>query len=729
MKFKNYRQHDIMDCGPTCLKMVAQYYGKTLTLETLRTKTKLSRNGVSLHSISEAAEEIGFSSSGAIITFNQLREEVPLPVIAHWRQSHFVVVYKITSTNVYVSDPARGNKIYRKQEFLKLWGSSKEGNEPMGIVLVLEPTPAFYHLENEKDISSKLGFKYLYSYMRRYKKEIFFVLLAIGLSSLLQFIFPFLTQTIVDTGIANKDIGLVGVILLAQFALLVGRFFVEFIRSWFLLFVNSRINVSILSDFLIKLMKLPLSYFDTKMSGDILQRMNDHRRIQDFLTGPALEIAFSIVTILVLSITLFVYSKLIFLIFLVSSCLYTIWTLYLLGRRTKLDHKRFELNSQNQTETLQIINGIQEIKLNNSERKKRWVWEKIQSKLFKLNIESLRYNQVQQSGAFLVNEGKNLLITYISATNVIQGTFTLGMMLAIQAIVGQLNGPITLLITLIQNFHDTKLSLERLNEVHKMKDEEPFDNNFITEYPESRNITISNLSFAYPGTNEPVLSKLNIELPEGKTTAIVGASGSGKTTLLKLLLKFYENYDGGISLGNVELAKVSPGFWRSKCGTVMQDGFIFSDTIANNIAVSDDELSPDKLSYAIRMANIREFIDTLPLGANTKIGTEGMGISQGQKQRILIARAVYKDPDFIFFDEATNALDANNESIIIHNMEKFFKKKTVVVVAHRLSTVKNADQIIVLDRGRIVEHGNHEELIKSKSNYYTLVKNQLELGM
>jgi ATP-binding cassette subfamily B protein len=717
-----------MDCGPTCLKMIAAYYGKTLTLDTLRKKTRISRNGVTLHSISEAAEDIGFNTTGAIVTFDQLHSEVPLPAIGHWRQNHFVVIYKVTANKIYISDPAQGNKTYTKNEFQKMWATQSDNNELMGIVLILEPTSKFEELDSEKDVSGKMGFLYLWKYIRRYRKEIFYIFIAIFLSSAFQFLFPFLTQSIVDTGIMNKDIGFVGIVLLAQFFLLLGRFSVEFVRGWLLLFVNSRVNVLVLSDFLAKLLRLPLSYFDTKVSGDILQRMSDYRRIQDFLSGPSIEVFFSLITILVLGFTLFIYNKLIFLVFIFASVLYTAWTLILLKQRTSLDLKRFELNSQNQTETLQIINGIHDIKLNNGEKVKRWRWEKIQAKLFRLNIDSLRYQQMQQSGAFLINEGKNLLITYIAASSVIENKFTLGVMLAIQAIVGQLNGPIILVINLIQSYHDTRLSLQRLNEIHTVKDEEPADGHLISEYPENKTLHIHDLSFTYPGTDEAVLDGISLDIPEGKTTAIVGASGSGKTTLLKLLLKFYDNYDGEIGFDGYSLKDISPHFWRSKCGTVMQDGFIFSDTIANNIAVSDDQVEWNKLNYAIMIANIKEFVDTLPLGVSTRIGAEGMGISQGQRQRILIARAIYKNPDFLFFDEATNSLDANNEVVIIKNLELALKNKTVVIVAHRLSTVKNADQIIVLDKGRIVETGTHLELTSQRGTYYTLVKNQLELG-
>ncbi len=729
MGFKNYMQFDMMDCGPTCLKMISKHYGKTLSLDTLRNKTKISKNGVSLFSISEAAEEIGFNSSGAIVSFEQLKNEVTMPAILHWTQNHFVVVYKIRRNKVYISDPGQGNKVYTKQEFLKYWASIDENGDKFGIVLLLEPTPQFYELDNEKEDESSEGLFFLLKYFYKYRKELTYVFFAIGISSVLQFSFPFLTQAIVDRGIASNSSSIVFTILMAQFVLLLGRLFIEYMRTWFLLFINSRINVSILSDYLIKLMKLPVSYFDTRRSGDILQRMNDHQRIQDFLTGPAIELVFSVVTIAVLGTTLLFYNATIFTVFAISSVLYTGWTFYLLRYNTVLNFRRFELGAQNQTEILQIINGIQDIKLYNSEKEKRWTWEKIQSKHFKLNIEYLKYTQIQQSGAFLINEGKNLLITFIAAISVINGQFTLGMMLAVQAIVGQLNGPISLIINLIQRYHDTKLSLERLTEIRGMDDEEPNDPETIHAVPNEKSITLRNLMFSYPGTDEAVLKNISFDIPAGKTTAIVGASGSGKTTLIKLLLKFYESYNGQIMIGgNAPLSKISPKAWRKECGTVMQESYIFSDTIANNISLGEEATDYERLGYAIHIANIGQFIESLPLGVETKIGSEGIGISQGQKQRILIARAVYKDPEFIFFDEATNALDASNESIIIKNLDQFFVNRTVVVVAHRLSTVKNAHKIIVLGNGEIIESGTHQELTQRRGNYFRLVKDQLELG-
>lgn len=729
MGFKNFLQYDAMDCGPTCLKMISHHYGKTLGLNRLRELTKISRNGVSLFSISEAAEKIGFKASGAIVTFDQLRKEVELPIIIHWSQNHFMVLYKVTRNKVYVSDPANGNTSYTKQEFMKHWASVEDDNFNGGVILMLEPTPFFYEMEEDREESSIAGLQFLGRYFRKYKKEISYVFIAIAMSSALQFTFPFLTQAIVDKGINSGSANIIMIILMAQFFLLLGRLFIEYIRSWFLLFINSRINVSILSDYLIKLMKLPISYFDTRRPGDILQRMNDHQKIQDFLTGPAIELVFSIVTVFVLGTTLLIYNKTIFFTFFIASILYISWTVYLLRYNTVLNFKRFELGAQNQTQTLQIINGIQDIKLNNSEKNKRWVWEKVQAKLFKLNIKYLKYSQVQTSGSFFINESKNLLITYIAAVSVVNGQFTIGMMLAIQAIVGQLNGPISLLISLIVTWHDTKLSLERLDEIRQMEDEESDKKPNLKEFGEDKSIYFKNVSFTYPGTDEAVIKNLSISIPEGKTTAIVGASGSGKTTLIKLFLKYYENYAGSISVGNIPLSNISPTFWRRRCGVVMQDSFIFSDSIANNITLSDTDVNHQMLNFAIDYANIADFIGSLPLGVGTKIGAEGVGISEGQKQRILIARAIYKQPRYMFFDEATNSLDASNESIIVRNLEEFYQNRTVVVVAHRLSTVRNADNILVMKDGEIIESGSHDELILKKGTYLSLIKNQLELGV
>lgn len=728
MSFKHYLQYDTMDCGPTCLKMVARYYGRILSIDTLREKTGLNKNGVSLFNISEAAEKIGFTPNGVIVTLEQLKNEVTLPAILHWTQNHFVVLYKISRSTVYIADPGQGKKEYSRQEFLKHWVSVQDKDINAGVVLILEPNATFYETKDDPHQKETGSIGFLMKYYRRYKRDLFYVALAISISSFLQFFFPFLTQAIVDKGIIPKNSSIVVILLVAQLVLLAGRLFIEYIRSWFLLFINSRINISILSDYIIKLMRLPVSYFDTRRTGDILQRINDHQRIQDFMTGAALEMIFSIATVVVLSITLLFYSVAIFAVFFIASSLYIAWTLYLLRYNKSLNYKRFELGAQNQTQTLQIINGIQDIKLYNGERSKRWGWEKVQAKLFKLNIKYLKFNQIQQSGSFILNEGKNIVITFFAAMNVINGSFTLGMMLAVQAIVGQLNGPISLLINLIQQWSNTKLSLNRLNEIHNLQDEEPNNDQSITSLGHWNTINVEHLNFAYPGSQELVLNEVSLRICRGKTTAIVGSSGSGKTTLIKLLLKFYESYEGCISIGLRSMKEISPKVWRNQCGAVMQENFIFSDSIARNITLGEEVIDYQKLNSAIESASLKEFIDSMPLGYNTLIGAEGIGVSQGQRQRILIARAIYKSPEIIFFDEATNALDATNETAIVRNLERFLHGKTAVIVAHRLNTVKNADNIIVLEKGKVVEMGTHQELVKSKGNYFRLVKDQLELA-
>ncbi len=725
--FSHYKQLDQMDCGPTCLRMVAKHHGRKYTLESLRKKSGINREGVSLLGISEAAENIGFRTVGVKLTPEQLFKEAPLPCIVYWNQQHFVVVYKVKGDKVYIADPAVGKVVYSKKEFLKNWLNSKIDSQDNGIVLLLYTTPKFFEQRHEK--KDRLDFTRLIEYLKPYKNLLGQLALGLGVGSILQLIFPFLTQSIVDIGINTRDLNFIYIILIAQIMLFVGRTGVEFIRSWILLHMSTRINISILSDFLIKLMKLPMPYFDAKMTGDIMQRMEDHVRIQNFLTGQTLSTLFSFVNLLVFAVVLAYYNMLIFTVFLMSSILYIGWVLLFLKKRAELDHKRFGISSGDQSNVIQLIQGMQEIKLTNSEKQKRWEWERFQAKLFHYRVKNLSLNQYQQAGAFFINEGKNIGITFLAAVAVVNGQLTLGAMMAIQYIIGQLNSPIQQIIGFVQSTQDAHLSLERLNEIHKQEDEEPDNKSFVYELPAKKSIEVSNLSFTYPGAgNEPVLNDIHLSIPEGKTTAIVGMSGSGKTTLLKLLLKFYPLDNGDIRIGSTNLDLISHRIWRKNCGVVMQDGFIFSDNIARNIAVGEEQPDMVKLKHAVKVANIHEFIDSLPLGFNTKIGPEGNGISQGQRQRMLIARAVYKNPEYIFFDEATNALDANNEKVIMENLHKFFENRTVVVVAHRLSTVKKADNIVVLDEGKIIEEGTHQELTYAKGAYFELVRNQLELG-
>lgn len=730
-KFPFYPQNNTADCGPTCIKMVAKYYNKETNISTLHNAVSQSKDGSTLLGIARGSEALGFKTLAVKINYDQLLE-APLPAIVHWSQNHYVVVTpNTTKKKIQVADPGMGIITYSREEFCKNWISAKDGSsgEALGIALLIEPTPAFYEIDENEKIRNKLGWNRLFGYLKQHKKYIVQICLAICIASSLQLAFPFLTQSIVDVGINTNNLPFIYLVLIAQLVLFFSRMIVEFLRSRLLLYISTHINASLLSDFWIKLMKLPMSFFDTKMTGDIIQRLGDHRRIEGFLTGPTLNVLFSIFNLVLFSIVLLQYNKAIFFIFGIGSILYLFWIKLFLKFRRQLDFKRFAIASKENTATMQLIYGMQEIKLNGAEQSKRWEWENIQAQLFKISFKGLSLSQYQQAGVFFINEGKNILITFLVAKSVLDGQLTLGAMMAIQYIIGQLNSPVEQLIGFVQSAQDARISLERLNEIHELEEEEPSEKSFITQLPDDKSIQVSDLSYTYPGAgNEPVLKDINFLIPEGKITAIVGMSGSGKTTLLKLLLKFYDNYKGEIKVGESNLRYISPRFWRKQCGSVTQDGYIFNDSIAKNIAVSEDVPDFNKLLQACKVSNILPFIESLPLGFNTKIGAEGNGISAGQKQRILIARAVYKNPTFLFFDEATNALDANNERTIIENLNEFFTGKTVIVVAHRLSTVKNADNIIVLNSGQITEQGTHDELARKKGEYYQLVKNQLELA-
>ncbi|WP_342647326.1 peptidase domain-containing ABC transporter [Mucilaginibacter sp. CSA2-8R] len=721
-KFPFFKQLDIMDCGPTCIKIVAKFYGKNFSIQKLRGLTQINRDGVSLFGISDAAEQLGFRTRAVKRTVEQIKE-VNFPSILYWKQNHFVVIFEVKDDKYLVADPARGIITYSKQEFSRNW----LGDEQFGIVLMLLPTPSFHVQDDDKATGIKWSF--LWRYLLTYKSLIIQLVFGLCIGSLLQLLTPYLTQSIVDVGISTANISFIYIILLAQVVLVIGRVSVDFIRSWILLHISTRINVSILTDFLIKLMKLPISFFDTKLTGDIMQRMTDQRKIENFLTGSALSTVFSLFNLLIFSIALISYNLTIFFVFAIFSSVYMAWIGIFMKRRRELNFKSFDISARNQSSIMQLINGMQEIKLNNCEKQKRWEWEHIQAQYFRYNVKSLSLSQYQQGGAAFINESKNLIITFLSAKAVIYGDLTLGAMVAVQYIIGQLNSPIEHLLSFLQGFQDAKISMERLNEIHQLKDEESLElevNHFL---PDNKSITFSDLTFKYPGAgNLNVLKNISFSVPEGKTTAIVGMSGSGKTTILKLLLRFYMPESGSIKVGGLDLANISYKSWRNSCGTVMQEGFIFSDTIEKNIAVGDDYPDRAKLNHAIRIANIQDYISSLPLGLKTKIGVEANGISQGQRQRILIARAVYKDPAYIFFDEATNALDANNERVIMDNLKEFFVNRTVIVVAHRLSTVSGADNIIVLDKGEIIEQGDHASLTAMQGAYFHLVKNQLELG-
>jgi len=726
--FPFYNQPDSKDCGPTCLKIIAKHFGKVLNIQTLRSLSETTREGSNLLTLSDAAEKIGFRTLGVKLSIKKL-EEAPLPCILHWNNNHYVVLYKIKKNKFYVSDPAHGLLEYNEDEFLKFWiGNNATTETEEGIALLLEPTPHFYKNEWDSEDKKVFGFALLTKYIIPYKS--FVVQLAIGLlaGSLLQLIFPFLTQSIVDVGIQNQNLHFIYLVLFAQLFLFFGKTALELIRSWILLHLSTRINISLISDFFIKLMNLPISFFDVRMTGDIMQRINDHKRIERILTTSSLSVLFSVINMFIMGGVLAYYNLKIFAVFFIGSILYFGWVVLFLKRREALDYKRFAEVSQEQSKVIELINGMQEIKLHNAEKQKRWGWEYIQARLFRVSMKSLVLEQTQSIGSNFINELKNIIIVFLSAKLVIDGQITLGMMMAISSIVGNLNGPVLQLIGFIREVQDAKISLARLSEIHEKEDEAQQEEAQTNDIPLESDITLKEVSFRYIGSDSNVLDNLNLTIPANKITAIVGTSGSGKTTLMKLLLKFYESNKGQITIGKTDLNNIKQKSWRSHIGTVMQEGYIFNDTIANNIAVGVDLIDKERLVYAADVANILSFIQEYPLGFNTKIGQEGVGMSTGQKQRLLIARAVYKNPEMLFFDEATSALDANNEKEIMEKLNLFFKNKTVVVIAHRLSTVMNADQIVVLEKGKIIETGNHSELVAKKGNYYELVKNQLQLG-
>jgi ATP-binding cassette subfamily B protein len=715
-----------MDCGPTCVRMISKYYGKAYSLQELRDRSYLTRDGVSLLGISEAAEYIGLKTLACKITSETLFSEAPLPAVLHWNQNHFVVIPPQNTNNklIIIADPAYGIIKIDRQTFLNSW----LGNDTKGTILLFEPTQRFFDEKGEKEI--KTGFSFLFNYLKPYKRYLIQLLLSVLLAGLFSLIFPFLTQSLVDYGVNRQDVNYVYLILFSQLLVFLGSTIIEIIRSWILLHINTRININIISDFLIKLLNLPIRYFDTKMIGDIQQRIGDHQRVQNFLTGTTLSTLFSFVNLIVFSIVLAIYNGTILMIFLSFSIASIFWILIFLKRRKELDYKRFHRLSDNQNILFEMITGMQEIKLNNCETAKRWQWERTQAKLYKISIKGLALGQYQQVGSVFFTQLKNILISFISAKAVIDGQMSIGMMLSVSYIIGQMNGPLDQLLGFVQAAQDAKISLDRLGEIHEKEEE---DKTFVEGQRQDvellGSIRLENVSFQFEGPQSPfVLKNLNLTIPKGKVTAIVGSSGSGKTTLMKMLLQFYEPILGDISIGSRPFKLISPAYWRSKVGAVMQEGTVFSDTIANNISLSDERLDHRKLKNAVNIANIRDFIESLPNGYQTKIGNTGAGISTGQKQRLQIARAVYKDPDYLFFDEATSALDANNEKIIIENLEHFFKGKTVLVIAHRLSTVKHADQIVVLEKGEIVETGTHEELTAKRGLYFNLIRNQLELG-
>lgn len=715
-----------MDCGAACLHMVARHYGRFFSLEYLRDLTHINIEGVSLRGISDAAEHLGFRTLGAKTDYQTLVDDVPLPFIAHWRSDHFVVVYDIDDKHVKVADPGHGKLRLTKEEFLGGWLNddyNPEG-ENKGTVLVLEKTPDFDAQEDVK--TDKGGFAYLFSYFKQYPKLIGQLALGLIMTSVFAVLFPFLVQILIDEGISNENQNLIFIVAGTWFLLLLMRISIENLRSWILLHIGIRTKISLISDFLIKIVKLPMRFFDRQMTSDLVQRIYDNERVERLLTTSALLTVFDFFTVLMMSLVLLAYSWKIFVVFALFTGAYLFWVWTTSKTRKDLDYKRFDRASDNYNRLIELVNGMQDIKLHNAERNRRWAWESTEARLYDLSQRYLGVSRRQAVGMILINESKNILLVSMAAYLVIKGDMSLGMLTAVIYIISQINAPLNQVMQFAENMLEAKVNLERMNEIHQREDEENPEQK-INIVPESGELRMENVTFSYEGGNtRPVLRNVSCYIPEGRTTAIVGGSGSGKTTIMKLLLNFYQPDSGDVKLGGIPLNNYLNTFWRSQCSAVLQDGYIFSDSIANNIAIGEEILDKKKLFEAVRVACIQDFIEQLPLGYNTKIGANGMGLSQGQKQRILIARAVYKNPKYVFLDEATNALDAENEADIMQNLEGFLHRKTVVIIAHRLSTVRHADNIIVMEEGRVVEEGPHEELLQSRAKYYNLVRKQLQ---
>lgn len=726
--FPFYEQHDAMDCGAACLRMVAKHYGRYYSMERLRGLTYLGREGVSLLGISDAAEDIGLQTLAVQTTFDQLRSVIPLPCIAHWNnEEHFVVIYKVNKNYVWIADPQEGKFKLPKAEFMQHWamGQTRDGDQ-QGILLLLQVTPEFYQQEGDK--VDKSGFNYVFSYFRQYRGLLAQLALGLLLGVLVMFILPFLLQSVVDIGIGNLDLSFIQLVLICQLMLLVTQIGVDYFRSWILLHLSVRVNIKLVSDYLFKLTRLPISYFDKRQSGDLLQRINDHERIQRFMSSTSLSAFFYLVNYFVFGFILAMWYLPIFWVFLTGTVAYIGWVLFFARKKKDVDYRHFDEAAENQNSLIELINGMSDIKLYNAEKSKRWSWERIQARLFRTSLSTMRLQQYQRIGARFFNETKNVLIIFLAVVAVKEAQMSIGTLVAIIYILGMINSQITALIEFLVAYQESKISLERIDEIHQVKDEESPEE-MTSILPKASSLELDKVFFQYSGPHSPMILKgISVQIPRGKVTAIVGRSGSGKSTLMKLLLQFYQATEGAIRVGQVNLNKISPKIWRSKCGVVMQDGFIFSDSIARNVALGQEIIHKDRLAYALEMANIRNFVEALPLAYDTRIGASGLGLSEGQKQKLLIARAIYKNPDYLFFDEATTALDSFGEMVVMENLKEVFYQKTVIIIAHRLSTVREADHIIVLEDGEVVEQGQHDELTFRGGAYYQLVRNQLELG-
>lgn len=714
-------QMDSQDCGPACLKIIAKYFGRFYSLQYLRDRCGITKQGVSLENLSMGAESLGLRTLAIKCTLDDIINKVPFPAILFWRNSHFIVVYHANKKYIWVSDPAKGRIKYTHEDFKAGW--YKKG-ETLGVLLAIEPTIDFKRSKVEREIE-KNSFISILRYFIPYKNSfatIFFIMLVV---TLLQGMLPFISKAVIDVGIKSSDINFINMVLIGNISILISITIFNVIRDWVLMHITSRVNIALISDYLIKLMKLPVTFFENKLLGDILQRARDHERIRNFIMNNSLSLIFSILTFIIFGIILLTYNPIIFYIFLGGSILYVAWVLLFLRIRKRLDWEYFELVSQDQSYWVETVSAIQDIKIYNYERYRRWKWEEIQARLYKVNKRVLNITNMQKLGAQFIANIKNMAIVFFCASAVIKGDITFGIMISTQFIIGMLNGPLTQFIGFIVSAQYAKISFLRMNEIKQLKDEEELLSIGTTSIlPEKRDITLSNIIFQYSPNSPIVLKNIFLTIPQNKITAIVGGSGSGKSTLLKLLVRLYKPTAGEIKMGNMNIASINLHTWRNMCGVVMQDGKLFNDTILANIVLDDEHINYERLHKVCRMAQIAKEINGMPKGYETMIGERGRGISGGQKQRLLIARALYREPDFLFLDEATNSLDVINEKKIVEALNAAFENRTVIVVAHRLSTIRNADQIIVLHQGRIAEIGNHENLMAKKGEYFKLVSSQ-----
>ncbi len=723
-RFPLYIQSESKDCGPSCLKIIARYYGNNVDIEYLRKVSETTRSGTSLTGLIRAAKKIGFKAVASKESFSILKKEVPLPVIAHWNQDHFVVVYEITNDKVYVSDPELGKVKYTHSDFMDKWLENDENGE--GILLLLN----FNVNENfqlpKEAVEKKVDISFISSHLKNYKKSFIRISVLVFIASILELAFPYLTQQIIDRGVQFKDVNFIFLSAASYILIFIGYKAANIIRNWVVIKLSMRFNIQLISNFIKKLTLLPIAYYDSKITGDIFQRISDHEFLEKFFTSNSIGALFSILNILIFSGLFLWYNDNIFLIFLVGTIIHIAWIFLFFSKRKVLDFKFFSIKSKENNKIIELIHGMQDIKLNGYEEPKKKEWEEIRTSLYKRDMESMKVEQFQLDGASFIKEIKNISIIIMSSLLVVNNKLSFGTLLAISYIIGHLNAPIEKLVSFLNNIQDLRLGFRRILEIHN-KDIEGEGKSLVKNF-KMGDVTINNVDFKYQGTSENVLNNISFSIPFKKTTAIVGASGSGKTTLLKLLLKFYEVNSGSIKVNGLNINDLDYNSWRNKCGVIMQESYIFNDSIENNIILAQ-ESNFEKMKQACLVCNIHGFIQGLPLGYQTKIGNEGVEISSGQKQRILMARAIYKNPEFLLFDEATSALDAQNEKEISKKLESVFKNRTVLLIAHRLSTIKNADNIIVLsNNGNIVEMGPHMELIKNKGHYHQLIKNQLELN-